>query len=53
MEGEIEERWYELCEQAAEEKGPQKLLSLARKSTACFKRKKRALGSHKQLSTAK
>lgn len=44
MKGEIKERWMLLCEQAANEQDPQKLLALVREINELLEAKERRLG---------
>jgi hypothetical protein len=44
MQGEKKERWFELCEQAAVEQDPQRLLALVREISDLLEEKERRLG---------
>jgi len=43
MEGETRERWQELCEQAANEQDPQKLMELIRETNVLLEEKEKCL----------
>jgi hypothetical protein len=44
MKGETKERWLQLCEQAANEQNPQKLLALVKEINELLEAKERRLG---------
>jgi hypothetical protein len=46
VEGEVRERWQQLCEQAAEERDTERLIALAAEINSLLAEKERRLQSH-------
>ena len=51
MQGPKRERWMELCEQAAAEKDPEKLLSLTREINQLLEEKEQRIKAERERST--
>lgn len=52
MQGETRERWQKLCEQAANEQDPQKLMALIREINTLLEEKENRLQYRKQAASA-